>query len=325
MTNARTNRSNLEGPRIRSIESGIRMCPVCAASIDRSDYEKHDCASGMVLWKVSKGAIYEFRRIGLPIPEEVGKDVYKDERLFVLDSEGLLNPDFLGLGGQPAILKVLLEILVDGIGDPKMDTRPDVSVAEGGNLPDNRYVGAAVPRGPFEGKKHRILKTEQVREHLVNNAGNHQRLKEALGERSLPAPRIVPKNTRPAAVDGTRTSAVPENIRPAMVDNTRPPAITATGNQDAENASPRNFPFQTGDLVTHNANYFDTNTAVSSDPETPVRSVPGIGDLVRHTTFGEGVVMECLAISGNHEVTVHFKGVFGIKRLLLSIAPMEII
>ncbi len=55
----------------------------------------------------------------------------------------------------------------------------------------------------------------------------------------------------------------------------------------------------------------------------PVREVPSIGDLVRHSTFGEGVVMECLAVSGDHEVTVHFSGEVGIKRLLLSFAPLE--
>ena len=33
--------------------------------------------------------------------------------------------------------------------------------------------------------------------------------------------------------------------------------------------------------------------------------------------------MECLAVSGDHEVTVHFKGQVGIKRLLLSFAPLE--
>jgi DNA helicase-2/ATP-dependent DNA helicase PcrA len=63
-------------------------------------------------------------------------------------------------------------------------------------------------------------------------------------------------------------------------------------------------------------------TPVNGDA-TPVRAVPGIGDLVRHSTFGEGVVMECLAVSGDHEVTVHFKGQVGIKRLLLSFAPLE--
>ena len=64
---------------------------------------------------------------------------------------------------------------------------------------------------------------------------------------------------------------------------------------------------------------------VSSDTETPARPVPGIGDLVRHSTFGEGVVVEWLAASGDHEVTVHFKDGAGIKRLLLSFAPLEII
>ena len=55
----------------------------------------------------------------------------------------------------------------------------------------------------------------------------------------------------------------------------------------------------------------------------PVREVPSIGALVRHSTFGEAVVMESLAASGDHEVTVHFKGEVGIKRLLLSFAPLE--
>ena len=78
-------------------------------------------------------------------------------------------------------------------------------------------------------------------------------------------------------------------------------------------------------VVDSKRSYFDTNTAVSSATETLVRPVPGIGDLVRHNFFGEGVVMECLAISGDHEVTVYFKGEAGIKRLLLSFAPLEII
>ena len=66
-----------------------------------------------------------------------------------------------------------------------------------------------------------------------------------------------------------------------------------------------------------------TPLANASSAPGPVREVPGIGDLVRHTTFGVGVVMECLAASGDHEVTVHFKGEVGIKRLLLSFAPLE--
>jgi len=47
------------------------------------------------------------------------------------------------------------------------------------------------------------------------------------------------------------------------------------------------------------------------------------GDLVRHSTFGEGVVMECTPSSGDHEVTVQFSEVVGMKKLLLSFAPLE--
>jgi DNA helicase-2/ATP-dependent DNA helicase PcrA len=47
------------------------------------------------------------------------------------------------------------------------------------------------------------------------------------------------------------------------------------------------------------------------------------GNLVRHTTFGEGVVISCIPSSGDHEVTVEFSGGAGIKRLLLSYAPLE--
>ena len=55
----------------------------------------------------------------------------------------------------------------------------------------------------------------------------------------------------------------------------------------------------------------------------PSRPVPHIGELVRHAVFGEGVVMECVETMGDHEVTVHFKGDVGLKRLLLSFARLE--
>jgi len=47
------------------------------------------------------------------------------------------------------------------------------------------------------------------------------------------------------------------------------------------------------------------------------------GDLVRHSTFGEGVVMECTPSSDDHEVTVQFSEVVGVKKLLLSFAALE--
>ena len=46
------------------------------------------------------------------------------------------------------------------------------------------------------------------------------------------------------------------------------------------------------------------------------------GDSVRHSTFGEGVVLECMASHGDHEVTVEFSGGVGVKKLLLSFAPL---
>ncbi len=47
------------------------------------------------------------------------------------------------------------------------------------------------------------------------------------------------------------------------------------------------------------------------------------GDQVRHTSFGEGRVLSSVASGDDHEVTVRFDGGVGIKRLLLSYAPLE--
>jgi len=47
------------------------------------------------------------------------------------------------------------------------------------------------------------------------------------------------------------------------------------------------------------------------------------GDHVRHAKFGEGIVISCLPTGDDQEVTVAFKGEAGLKRLLLSLAPLE--
>ncbi len=47
------------------------------------------------------------------------------------------------------------------------------------------------------------------------------------------------------------------------------------------------------------------------------------GDRVRHDVFGEGVVVSCSPSGDDQEVTVAFKGNVGVKRLLLSYAPLE--
>ena len=47
-----------------------------------------------------------------------------------------------------------------------------------------------------------------------------------------------------------------------------------------------------------------------------------VGDRVRHSKFGHGVVTSCLANRGDQELTVAFEEA-GVKRLLLSLAPLE--
>jgi DNA helicase-2/ATP-dependent DNA helicase PcrA len=48
------------------------------------------------------------------------------------------------------------------------------------------------------------------------------------------------------------------------------------------------------------------------------------GDHVRHAKFGEGIVVSCQEEKGGDQlVIVAFKGEAGIKRLLLSFAPLE--
>ncbi len=47
------------------------------------------------------------------------------------------------------------------------------------------------------------------------------------------------------------------------------------------------------------------------------------GEHVRHPKFGEGVVVSCEPTGGDHMVVVAFKGDAGLKRLLLSFAPLE--
>jgi DNA helicase-2/ATP-dependent DNA helicase PcrA len=47
------------------------------------------------------------------------------------------------------------------------------------------------------------------------------------------------------------------------------------------------------------------------------------GDVVRHAQFGQGIVITATPRDGDVEVTVAFKGELGIKKLLLSFAPLE--
>jgi len=62
-----------------------------------------------------------------------------------------------------------------------------------------------------------------------------------------------------------------------------------------------------------------------ASPPAPPQTRPALqaGDLVRHATFGDGVVITCVPSAGDQEVTVQFDGGVGLKRLLLSYAPLE--
>ena len=57
------------------------------------------------------------------------------------------------------------------------------------------------------------------------------------------------------------------------------------------------------------------------------RAVPGenfaAGDHVRHSKFGEGIVVSCEPSGNDYQVVVAFRGEAGIKKLLLSFAPLE--
>jgi DNA helicase-2/ATP-dependent DNA helicase PcrA len=47
-----------------------------------------------------------------------------------------------------------------------------------------------------------------------------------------------------------------------------------------------------------------------------------VGDWVRHSKFGDGVVMDCSSDKGDRVVAVSFREA-GVKKLLLSLAPLQ--
>jgi len=90
-------------------------------------------------------------------------------------------------------------------------------------------------------------------------------------------------------------------------------------------------------LVTHGAPPPDiskTLRTVTREPVSARRSVEQAagsavvlelkaGDHVNHAMFGQGIVVNCMPSGGDHEVTIAFKGEAGIKKFLLSFAPLE--
>jgi DNA helicase-2/ATP-dependent DNA helicase PcrA len=58
-------------------------------------------------------------------------------------------------------------------------------------------------------------------------------------------------------------------------------------------------------------------------PPVPDELVFTGGERVRHPRFGEGVVVASQMVKDDQEVTVAFKGEVGMKKLMLSFAPLE--
>jgi DNA helicase-2/ATP-dependent DNA helicase PcrA len=50
-----------------------------------------------------------------------------------------------------------------------------------------------------------------------------------------------------------------------------------------------------------------------------------IGKKIRHSRFGDGIVVSCMPSGEDYEITVAFKGASGVKKLLLSYAHLEYI
>ena len=69
---------------------------------------------------------------------------------------------------------------------------------------------------------------------------------------------------------------------------------------------------------------YSSRTDVLSSANTRESEPLKVGERVKHSTFGDGIVVSCIASGHDHEVTVAFKGPSGIKKLLLSYAGLEL-
>ena len=61
----------------------------------------------------------------------------------------------------------------------------------------------------------------------------------------------------------------------------------------------------------------------ADEEDAPPLEVPSAGEKVRHPKFGEGIVVSCEPSGGDYQVVIAFQGEAGIKKLLLSFAPLE--
>ena len=77
--------------------------------------------------------------------------------------------------------------------------------------------------------------------------------------------------------------------------------------------------------------YYDSSAPAYSPPVVVAKSPAAdrwkppfeVGQRVRHTKFGIGVVVACAPVAEDAEVTVAFPGVTGVKKLLQKFAKLE--
>jgi DNA helicase-2/ATP-dependent DNA helicase PcrA len=74
--------------------------------------------------------------------------------------------------------------------------------------------------------------------------------------------------------------------------------------------------------VSRNADW-SPQPAVKAAKETDGTRPPKVGEKVRHAIFGDGIVISTKPSGEDFEVTVAFTDGRGVKRLLLSFAPLE--
>jgi DNA helicase-2/ATP-dependent DNA helicase PcrA len=65
-----------------------------------------------------------------------------------------------------------------------------------------------------------------------------------------------------------------------------------------------------------------TNIYFQPSPQSVRTLTLKVGDHVRHSKFGAGIVMNCNSTKDDQELTVVFEGA-GVKKLLASLAPLE--
>ena len=90
---------------------------------------------------------------------------------------------------------------------------------------------------------------------------------------------------------------------------------------DGEGASGRATAGRLRGNIDEKLTQWDSSRSVSR--KEPTRAPLTVGEIVRHQVFGEGVVQEVQGEGETEQATVNFGGDVGLKRLLVSLAPLE--